>query len=171
MVDNLDIIICPACQKEMVQVFVEELNANVDICVNGCGGIYFDNREYQHCDDKHECVDEIIEALKNKSFEKVDDNLVRNCPVCGTQMVKNYSSTKKQIQIDECYECGGKFLDKGELEKIRMEYHSEEDKNADTVQYIHSIIGKDLEKFTDNKNYKTKTSCLRTIFNMIFGIN
>ena len=42
----------------------------------------------------------------------------RVCPNCGTKMVKNHSSINADIEVDECYACGGKFLDNGELLKI-----------------------------------------------------
>ena len=39
MADNFNIIKCPACQKEMKKVFIPEKGINVDVCVDGCGGI------------------------------------------------------------------------------------------------------------------------------------
>ena len=47
MSDNKQTINCPACGKEMVKVFDKEKGINIDICLNGCGGIFFDNREFE----------------------------------------------------------------------------------------------------------------------------
>lgn len=33
-------------------------------------------------------------------------------------MVKNSSSIHKKIEVDDCYSCGGKFLDNNELQKL-----------------------------------------------------
>lgn len=39
------------------------------------------------------------------------------CPKCGMQLEE---ISFGDVQIDECFNCGGMFLDKGELEKIRQ---------------------------------------------------
>ena len=51
-------------------------------------------------------------------------------------MVKNYSSILQNIQVDECNICGGKFLDNGELFKIREEYETEEQRVEDFLKKI-----------------------------------
>ena len=33
----------------MEKIFISDANINVDICLNGCGGILFDNRELEKC--------------------------------------------------------------------------------------------------------------------------
>jgi len=38
------------------------------------------------------------------------------CPKCGMQLDE---ITFGDVQVDECFNCGGMWLDKGELEKIR----------------------------------------------------
>lgn len=119
MADTLDVIKCPACGKNMVKIFVPSEGINVDVCLNGCGGIYFDNREFKKFDEQDKNADEILNALKGKKFNSVNENKIRKCPACGTEMVKNYTGAKHDIQVDECYFCGGKFLDYGELERIR----------------------------------------------------
>jgi len=145
MADNFEIIKCPACQKEMKKVFISAKGINVDVCTDGCGGIYFDNREFKHFDEQHENIDEILNVLKDKTFDKTDETKVRVCPYCSTNMVKNYSSINKQVQIDECYTCGGKFLDNGELEKIRGEYLNEEARSADFTNKLLKMIENEVK--------------------------
>ena len=41
---------------------------NIDICTNGCGGIFFDNREFKIFDEKTESIDEIKKALEEKGM-------------------------------------------------------------------------------------------------------
>ena len=122
MADNFKTIRCPACNKEMKKVFIPTAGINVDVCINGCGGIYFDVREYNKLDEPHEDASAIFNELANKELNRVDESIKRTCPCCGATMIKNFSSIRREIQIDECYKCGGKFLDGGELEKIRAEY-------------------------------------------------
>lgn len=145
MVNTLHTIKCPACQHDMVKIFVPRTGIHVDVCVDGCGGIYFDNREFKQFDEPHEDISEIEKALEGKEFIRVDESLPRSCPVCGAMMVKNYSSVKKEVQVDECYSCGGKFLDNGELQKIRAEYKTEADRSKDVIEYMYKTVGLELQ--------------------------
>lgn len=145
MADTLKPLICPACNKTMDKVFIPTEGINVDICTN-CGGIYFDNRELEHFDENKEDVSKIMEKLEGREFEKVPADIERHCPNCGNKMVKNFSSIDKSIEIDECYNCGGKFLDNSELTKIRAEYETEAERSEDVLQYMYSQIGADLAK-------------------------
>ena len=111
MADNYEEICCPACGKKMQKVYMDEQNLYLDVCLNGCGGIYFDNREFKKFDELHEDITPLIEAYKGKTFQKVDSFATRECPVCGMEMVKHYSSVKQEVQVDDCYSCGGIFLD------------------------------------------------------------
>lgn len=118
MSDNKQTINCPACGKEMVKVFDKEKGLNIDICLNGCGGIFFDNRELEKFDVAHENADEILNAIKGKEFAKVDESDVRVCPICNIPMVK-MGSGRGGVEIDVCNNCGAKFSDNGELEIVR----------------------------------------------------
>jgi len=128
----------------MVKIFVPRTGIHLDVCLDGCGGIYFDNREFKQFDEPHEDISEIEKALEGKEFIKVDESLPRSCPVCGAMMVKNYSSIRKEIQVDECYHCGGKFLDCGELQKIRAEYRTEAERSDDIIEYMYKTVGAEL---------------------------
>ena len=171
MSENFEIIKCPACQKEMTKVFVPSEGVNVDICLDGCGGIYFDNREFKYFDEQDENIEEIIKAVEGKTFNKVDGSLPRTCPVCGARMVKNYASVKKEVQIDECYSCGGKFLDHGELEKIRAQYATEEDRSADIMKEVYSTVGLEIKRLeAENEQLRANRSPLKKLFDkMIYG--
>ncbi len=171
MSDNFKTLKCPACQKEMTKVFIPTEGINVDICLDGCGGIYFDTREFKYFDEPHENIDEIVKAVEGKTFIKVDENLPRTCPVCGARMVKNYSSAKKEIQIDECYACGGKFLDHGELPKIRAEYKTEEERTADIMKEVYSTVGLEIKQLdAENARLRASRSPLQKLFDkMIYG--
>ncbi len=155
MADNFEKIKCPACNSEMKKVFISAVGINVDVCSDGCGGIYFDNREYYKFDEPHEDADAIFNELANKTLAQVDESAKRICPCCGATMAKNYSSIKRQIQIDECYKCGAKFLDGSELQKIREEYPNEEARLADFTNKIYALVGKEYELIMEaNKNWE-----------------
>ena len=118
MADTIRKITCPACDKEMTKIYMENANVNVDICLDGCGGILFNNRELEKFDELHENADKIFEAYEGKTFAKTETTEVRICSVCGSPMVKQGAGVGS-IEIDVCNVCGAKFLDYGELEKIR----------------------------------------------------
>lgn len=171
MSDTHNTLKCPACQKDMTKVFVPKEGVNIDICLDGCGGMWFDNRELKYFDEQDEKVDEIINAIKDKTFEPVDQSNQRSCPVCGARMVKNFSSIKREIQIDECYSCGGKFLDNQELQKFREEYLSEKERSEDTVKFMYSTVGAEIKELDKRREENAqKRSLMKKIFDkMIYG--
>ena len=163
MADNLEIIECPACGKKMKKVYMPDAGINLDVCVNGCGGIYFDNREFKKFDEQHEDIEPLVKAFEGKQYLTIDTAETRICPVCSMKMVKNYASAKHEVQVDECYGCGGKFLDHCELDKIRAQYATEEERAADVVKELYSKVGAELrlaqlehEKRMKNPSFLTR---------------
>lgn len=152
MADNKDIIMCPACGEEMKKVYIKSADCNVDICIQGCGGIFLDNRELQKFDEEHENIDEILAAYKDKNYNKVNENSQRICPYCKSVMVKHHTGKEKETEIDECYSCGAVFLDYGELEAIREQISKKADKN-DALQTMFD----DLCDISEFKDYKSKS--------------
>lgn len=144
MADNDQLITCPACGCEMEKIFMPSQGVHLDVCTKGCGGIYFDNREFQKFDEPHEDITPLLNVLQGKEFKQVDENDIRMCPVCGSRMMKNFSSAKQEVQVDECYNCGGKFLDFGELDKIRAEYNTEKERVQDVMLNLYKDVGAEV---------------------------
>lgn len=148
MADNKDeIIYCPACGQEMKKVNVGNPEISLDVCLDGCGGIYFDNNELKKFDESFEDIHELEKAFENKTFKKVDETEKRKCPICNWDMVKNFSGSTHSVQVDECYGCGGKFLDYSELEKIRKEYTTDEERSKAAIQEMYIKSGTELYEF------------------------
>ena len=61
-------------------------------------------------------------------------------------MVKNFASPKKAVSIDQCYTCGGVFLDNKELSQIRGEYDNTDELRADVEKMIEDNFGEELKK-------------------------
>ncbi len=165
MADTRKTLKCPACGKDMEKVFIPTQGINLDICTNGCGGIYFDNREFKDFDEKDEDISVILAKIENKTFAAVDTTAERYCPNCGAKMVKNSSSINNNIEVDDCYNCGGKFLDREELVKIRAEYDTEEERSEDVLRQVYKTVGQDLAEL-DQKYALSKTD--RTILQKVF---
>ena len=145
MADTLENLICPACRKEMKKIFLNGQNINIDICLDGCGGLFFDNRELEKCDDSFENIEEIKEAIKNKTFVKTDASEIRHCPACSTPMVK-MGAGRGGVKIDVCNTCGGKYLDHGELNTIRNS--SPEDINNKIADVLATIYKENFDEVT-----------------------
>ncbi|HNX75985.1 MAG TPA: zf-TFIIB domain-containing protein [Candidatus Rifleibacterium sp.] len=110
---------CPACGKalETVQVGETELEA----CVNGCGGIWFDAAELFRLDSSEEGADDPV-LQKLLSFETPRDADNRDkitCIKCGIKMKRHEYRENAGIFVDTCYGCGGLWLDGGELKELR----------------------------------------------------
>ena len=119
MADNQELdLICPACGKTMKKVLIPDAGINIDICLDGCGGIFFDNRELDKFDEPHENAEKIMKLIEGRTFKKVEEEEVRHCPICNVPMVQ-MGAGAGGVQIDVCNTCGAKFLDNGELLKIR----------------------------------------------------
>jgi len=144
MFDNDKILKCPACGKEMKKIYINSAKCNIDVCLDGCGGIYFDNREFKKMDENAENIDELLEAMDGKTFDKVTETENRICPMCHSNMVKHFASAKREIEIDECYACGGIFLDGGELMAIRNQFNTEEERSANFNEVFMNLHGSHL---------------------------
>lgn len=94
----------------------------MDVCQGGCGGIWFDNFEMRSLTDP---LNFDATALLNVNYDHntlVDHERRRKCPKCpDIVMMRHFFSQRRQVQVDECPNCGGMWLDAGELAMIRQE--------------------------------------------------
>ena len=154
MRDTKETLICPACGKEMHKIFIESVGFNLDICLDGCGGILFDNREFEHFDEEDENIDEILQVIEGKEFVEQDQSQVRVCPICAAPMIKNYITGDIDVEIDECYTCGAKFLDNNELQQIRSQYKNDSQRKEVFDRNFMALYGNRLK--TDDVPQKNK---------------
>ena len=140
---------CPVCQKQMAE---EDFGGvKVDVCKDGCKGIWFDWFELSKLDEKNEgCGKALKEALE---FPRVNDKERGriNCPKCGLPMHIHIYESSKEVNVDECYKCSGFFLDSGELKAIRDNPMTKEEEEAYRESLIANIseyqqAQKDLNK-------------------------
>lgn len=157
MSDTKEEILCPACKEKMTKIMTDA-NVNIDICINGCGGIWFDNREIEKFSDKDENFEKLQKIISEKEYKAptIDEN--RICPVCKTKMVQ-HKAANSDIVIDECYNCGGKFLDFGELEKIKNSSGSKEDKINQIEAAIYS---------SENRPHKENNNKIRKFLEKLY---
>lgn len=131
---------CPACKNTMSGVMIS--GVEIDFCKEGCKGVWFDNYELVKLDEVHEgSVEELKEIL---SAERSDDTRVKKliCPRCQIAMKRRRYRYGTDVEIDNCYNCNGIFLDAGELQNIRQNFNQIQ---AKSQQFV-SDFGDELSK-------------------------
>jgi len=131
---------CPVCDRTLGRQTVGGLR--VDVCEGGCGGIWFDQFELKKVDESSESAGEALLDIERDPAASVDLNARRTCPKCtdGVVMMRHYTSIKRRVTIDECPECGGVWLDAGELQGIRSEFPSDEERHKAAEAYFSELF-------------------------------
>jgi len=154
---------CPVCNNKLHKQSVDDIN--VCVCQGGCGGIWFDNRELSHFDEPHESAGNALLDIETNPSTTVNHDTKRPCPTCDNIiMMRHFFSTEHQVEIDECGNCGGIWLDSGELSHIRNLFDSEEEKKAAAKKYFSDIFGKELSQMKAESNASLKKA--QTFANM-----
>jgi uncharacterized protein len=131
---------------------------DLEICDKGCGGIWFDHREFQKFDEQHESAP--AEVLNLKPVQPVHRNQdSRPCPVCeGIILFKRFSSVKREVEIDECANCGGIFLDAGELHSVRSQFKTDEERKKAAEQMFSQMFAADMMKQKEKSQDQLKNA-------------
>ena len=111
-------VACPNCETPMVRE--NFASALVDVCADGCHGIWFDAGELTKLDHAKKGLGPALEravsqptAASRRHRESLD------CPHCLTPLDEVEYELAQWVMIDECAECDGTYLDAGELARIR----------------------------------------------------
>jgi hypothetical protein len=108
---------CPACKGELRKKNAG--NMELDVCLGGCGGIWFDQNELGRVSAMAATSLHSIWALKKNPVVLSEPRL---CPRCEGQILdRRWYSDEKTIEVDVCPKCGGIWLDDGEFTKIYRE--------------------------------------------------
>lgn len=164
-------MICPACGKTM---FEKDFGgAKVDVCDGGCKSLWFDWMELARLDEKHEGFGQALEDALNDHRRNDENRGQLKCPKCATKMKQHLYQKSKAVTVDECYNCGGFFLDSGELRTIRDTYMNEDQ----LEKYVDDLIRQTPEskdffrKISDNREriqkFEARGASLRKIFNKL----
>ncbi len=134
---------CPACGRELTSMEVG--GVTVDVCQGGCGGIWFDRYELMKFDEPHERDGEALLDVEVDPTVQVDASQRRECPRCpGIVMMRHFFSARMAVEVDECPQCGGYWLDRGELASIR-ELGTEEERREAAQKFFDEMFGRDME--------------------------
>jgi uncharacterized protein len=140
---------CPACFNDLTAR--QAGGITVDVCQRGCGGIWFDAFELQRVDELRESDGEALLSIERDESIVVDPNRKRSCPRCAeVKLQRHYFSAVRRVQVDECPNCGGYWLDAGELALVRTEKAaatppSSDRKNLsmDVIRYLYQLRTQD----------------------------
>lgn len=130
---------CPACENNLSQIVIGDIE--LDVCQEGCGGIWFDANEILKFDEQHEFPESDLLTLNHDKRTKVSLDGPRSCPKCENQiLVRQFFDVKNEVEIDQCWNCAGIWLDTGELVAIRNQYLNYEERAKEVNQYLDGIL-------------------------------
>lgn len=143
---------CPACQKELSKTMLGA--TELDVCDHGCGGIWFDKDEIFQFDEQNEFPTAAILDLADKmKHVKVDQSKPRPCPRCDDEvLVKQFMDIQHQVQMDQCWNCSGIWLDLGELNQLRAQFAT----MADRKQAVNEFLDTQLKECKQELRQDTK---------------
>ena len=115
---TIDTLSCPRCGAPLTPLRVG--GTSTDVCEN-CGGLWLDRLELARFEDPDSVFGDALVAHLGQIPAALIDHAARlRCPHHpGAVMLRRAFSRTILIQIDECPECGGLWLDAGELAQIR----------------------------------------------------
>ena len=102
--------------------------AHVDICESGCKSLWFDAHELAQLDEHHEGAGAALREAVKSPRDNSSSRQQLSCPRCRIPMQAHLYQRSKEVNVDECYNCAGFFLDSGELRAIRDTFMSDEDR-------------------------------------------
>lgn len=144
---------CPACSTQTTKKNVD--GVELDVCDGGCAGIWFDQHEIKKLDEKHEMPESFLKALDASKKIEPNHDRPRNCPKCETiVMMRHFYSAKRQVEVDQCPNCAGFWLDCGELTKVHSLFPRDSDRIAANERFIEEAFRGDLNQMAAESQAK-----------------
>jgi Zn-finger nucleic acid-binding protein len=111
---------CPACFNPLTEIQVAGIA--LDVCRGGCGGVWFDAFELQRVEKLPDGGGSAFQSVARDPAVRIDASRKRDCPRCNAiKLQRHFFSAKRRVEVDQCPNCGGYWLDAGELESILRE--------------------------------------------------
>ena len=113
-----DTLSCPRCSTPLTPLRVG--GTSTDVCEN-CGGLWLDRLELSRFEDPDSVFgDALVAHLRQFPPTLLDHSIRLTCPRHPqVVMLRRWFSPVIPVEIDECPECGGIWLDTDELAQIR----------------------------------------------------
>lgn len=150
---------CPACNRHLTSTQAGSIT--VDVCVGGCGGMWFDQLELVRLDEEREHTGHALLDVDVDQTVVVDQTGKRNCPKCpDVVMMRSFYSPHQQVAVDHCGNCGGHWLDAGELRQIHSLYSSPEERQAHIDRLINDQFGDELSAVKERHDEGTEKNLI-----------
>jgi uncharacterized protein len=104
---------CPVCQKPLHEMTAGAIK--VQACSEGCGGLWFDARELRNAEGATETETAALLAISAIGPAPPPPDRLR-CPRDPeVVMQRHFESAERRVTVNACPQCGGTWLDLGEL--------------------------------------------------------
>lgn len=115
--------LCPRCRIPLkthgITTDVEKWEIDVDVCSNSCGGIWLQDHDF-NADSRANLLLDLELVVLNVPKRQIDARLTDSaatCPDCKIPMTR-YNWNNKDVYIDNCKKCKGRWFDGGEIRGI-----------------------------------------------------
>jgi uncharacterized protein len=166
--EQLMIMRCPRTAKPLRHVKVGTVTVDFS---DACGGVFFDRFELQRFDDDIETAGELLAELMVEHEDSTIDFTKRiRCPKHpDVVMMRRFYSPKRGVEVDECPECGGIWLDAAELAEARIEQPNDADRKRATETLMKEVMNSAVVMQHEGDLAKAKTG-LEDIARALWGI-
>ncbi len=142
---------CPSCSHKLTRLTAGDIE--LDICKGGCGGVWFDRNELLKFDEQHEFDVTRVLGIERDPNAQVTFDERKLCPCCSNEpLVRQYLDHKNKIEMDQCWNCAGIWLDVGELDTLRSQYSTFEERSKAANLMIDDV----MKQHQEAMNQRTK---------------
>ena len=159
---------CPVCGTPLTEIQAGSIQ--VQACKDGCAGLWVSHFQLDKIDKPDEYDGEILARLQKKNSVTIDPNQQLHCPQCADHvpMMRHFFSVKKDVQVNECPECGGYWLNMGALLQVRQDFKTDADREKATDAYFNALFGQQMaQDKAKDEVWETKASKVFDIFKYI----
>lgn len=143
-------------------VAVDFGSATVDICRDGCKGIWFEPLELRPVEAERDAINAALNEALDHPRVKDQGRGRLTCPKCEVPMHTHKFKSAREVDVDECYVCGGLFLDSGELKAIREGALSEEESRAYYARLVSELpVYREAERELTRKKLDAEAASVR----------
>jgi uncharacterized protein len=162
---------CPVCQKPLHEMTAGAIK--VQACSEGCGGLWFDARELRKAElAAHAERQPLLAVSVHGTGAERPERL--HCPRDPEiVMQRHFESSERRVSLDECPQCGGIWLDPGELTVILQEFQAGNIGQNEAQQALDTTISEmeAVESIRDEQALRAEVNrtvnFIRTLFRIV----
>ena len=157
--------IVSALLPSIIQAIAQIVVAIIGLAAIILGAILTYNFELEKVDERHEPAGRLLDGIERDENVVIDHSKQFRCPKCEELvMLRHFFSFKHEVEVDECPGCGGIWLDRGELEKIRDLFETEEEKMNLTEDHFKQLLASEFTSI--EKESQAKLAAARKVANI-----